>query len=263
MPMSARSAKIRLRCDLDGAFSHGPDAAYDGPMTEQDATATDRSWLADWRRRVGELYAEVRHTSATDPAAAWERWRAERESLYRSHPQSPVGPAERASFRARHWPYDERLRATVPLRPAPAPPGGLALAPLALPNSGAESPAFDRIGVVRLPLPDGTSEVPVFWMRGYAGGLFLPLGDATNGSETYGAGRYALTRRRARTSAATLPPGRWSSISTSRSSHRAPSTRAGRARLSRPRSASAPGSRPASASAERRYDGLMPTSDPA
>ena len=192
MPMSARSAKIRLRCDLDGAFSHGPDAAYDGPMTEQDATATDRSWLADWRRRVGELYAEVRHTSATDPAAAWERWRAERESLYRSHPQSPVGPADRASFRARHWPYDERLRATVPLRPAPAPPGGLALAPLALPNSGAESPAFDRIGVVRLPLPDGTSEVPVFWMRGYAGGLFLPLGDATNGSETYGAGRYVL-----------------------------------------------------------------------
>src|SRR5215218_6826836 len=192
MPMSARSAKIRLRCDLDGAFSHGPDAAYDGPMTEQDATATDRSWLADWRRRVGELYAEVRHTSATDPAAAWDRWRAERESLYRSHPQSPVGPADRASFRARHWPYDERLRATVPLRPAPAPPGGLALAPLALPNSGAESPAFDRIGVVRLPLPDGTSEVPVFWMRGYAGGLFLPLGDATNGSETYGAGRYVL-----------------------------------------------------------------------
>jgi len=160
-------------------------------MTEQDA-ATDRSWLADWRRRVGELYAEVRHTSATDPAAAWDRWRAERESLYRSHPQSPVGPADRASFRARHWPYDERLRATVPLRPAPAPPGGLALAPLALPNSGAESPAFDRIGVVRLPLPDGTSEVPVFWMRGYAGGLFLPLGDATNGSETYGAGRYVL-----------------------------------------------------------------------
>ena len=29
-------------------------------------------------------------------------------------------------------------------------------------------------------------------MRGYAGGLFLPLLDATNGVETYGAGRYLL-----------------------------------------------------------------------
>ena len=29
-------------------------------------------------------------------------------------------------------------------------------------------------------------------MRGYTGGLFLPLGDATNGVETYGAGRYLL-----------------------------------------------------------------------
>ena len=29
-------------------------------------------------------------------------------------------------------------------------------------------------------------------MRGYTGGLFLPFGDATNGAETYGAGRYLL-----------------------------------------------------------------------
>jgi uncharacterized protein (DUF1684 family) len=29
-------------------------------------------------------------------------------------------------------------------------------------------------------------------MAGYAGGLFLPFRDATNGGETYGAGRYLL-----------------------------------------------------------------------
>jgi uncharacterized protein (DUF1684 family) len=29
-------------------------------------------------------------------------------------------------------------------------------------------------------------------MAGYAGGLFLPFRDATNGRETYGAGRYLL-----------------------------------------------------------------------
>jgi len=41
-------------------------------------------------------------------------------------------------------------------------------------------------------LPDGPDELPVFWMRGYTGGIFLPFGDATNGTETYGAGRYVL-----------------------------------------------------------------------
>ena len=161
-------------------------------MTDETSTAEARGWLADWRRRVAQLYVEVRARAATDPAAAWELWRTDREALYRGHPQSPVPAAERHAFRALHWPYDDRLRATVTVGAAPAAPTGLARAPLALPNSGTESPAFDRIGSVRVPTPDGAVELPLFWMRGYTGGLFLPLGDATNGAETYGAGRYLL-----------------------------------------------------------------------
>jgi uncharacterized protein (DUF1684 family) len=30
------------------------------------------------------------------------------------------------------------------------------------------------------------------WIEGYGNGLFLPFRDATNGNETYGAGRYLL-----------------------------------------------------------------------
>jgi uncharacterized protein (DUF1684 family) len=162
-------------------------------MTDDDEAATQRLLLADWRRRVAELYVEVRAVALADPAGAWERWRAEREALYRGHPQSPVPAGDRAGFRARHWPYDDRLRASVRVSPSPSPGAGLALAPLTLPNSGAESPAFDRIGVLPLPLPGGaTRDVPLFWMRGYSGGMFLPLGDATNGDQTYGAGRYLL-----------------------------------------------------------------------
>ena len=143
---------------------------------------------------MAQLYVEVRARAATDPAGAWELWRAEREALYRDHPQSPVPAAERDAFRAHHWPYDDRLRATVAVDAGRRPRRRASrLAPLALPNSGAESPAFDRIGTVRLPLPDGGGvELPLFWMRGYTGGLFLPFGDATNGAETYGAGRYLL-----------------------------------------------------------------------
>ncbi|MEO5964714.1 MAG: DUF1684 domain-containing protein, partial [Candidatus Limnocylindrales bacterium] len=157
--------------------------------------AADRGWLADWRRRIGALYVEVRSIAATDPAAAWATWRAEREALYRGHPQSPVPATERATFRAHHWLYDDRLRfSPVPEPPAPAgaSPFGPGLAAVALPDSGADTLAFDRVGVVRLRLPAGEATLPVFWMRGYAGGLFLPFGDATNGAETYGAGRYVL-----------------------------------------------------------------------
>ena len=43
-----------------------------------------------------------------------------------------------------------------------------------------------------VPLPDGTRRLFVFWLREYAGGLFLPFADATSGRETYRAGRYVL-----------------------------------------------------------------------
>src|SRR4029077_11057394 len=48
--------------------------------------------LADWRRRVARMYADVRFLYPDDPVAAWQHWRAEREALYREHPQSPVMP---------------------------------------------------------------------------------------------------------------------------------------------------------------------------
>ena len=46
--------------------------------------------------------------------------------------------------------------------------------------------------MVVLPFADGPRPLSVFWMAGYAGGIFIPFRDATNGSETYGAGRYLV-----------------------------------------------------------------------
>jgi len=151
--------------------------------------AADRSWLVDWRRRVEELYAEVRSISSSDPPAAWVLWRDEREQLFRGHPQSPVPAPERAAFRAIHWPYDDRLRLApiVEASAATLVPNGLVL-----PNSGSDVLAFDRVGVINLSLPAGPGTLSLYWMRGYAGGLFLPFRDATNGATTYGAGRYVL-----------------------------------------------------------------------
>jgi hypothetical protein len=158
--------------------------------TTGDGSLQDRLTLADWRRRISALYVEVRAMGASDPAVALAHWRAAREWLFREHPQSPVPAADRADFRAGHFDHDPSLRFVVPVEPAPAAdPGALALE---LPNSGSDSLSFRRVGVVRLPFPDGEQRLSVFWLAGYAGGLFIPFRDATNGHETYGAGRYLI-----------------------------------------------------------------------
>ncbi len=145
--------------------------------------------LADWRRRIAELYADVRRTAETDPEGAWRRWLEVREHLYREHQGSPVPSAARSGFVARAFPYDPAWRLAAPLLPAPA---SLASTSLDLPSSGTGAPPLRRLGTVELGLPGGTWTLSVFWLEEYAGGLFLPFRDATAGHETYGAGRYLL-----------------------------------------------------------------------
>jgi uncharacterized protein (DUF1684 family) len=155
-----------------------------------DGSLEDRLTLADWRRRVAGLYAEVRSMAAGDPAVALAHWRVTREWLFREHPQSPLPEAQRAGFRARHFAHDPRLRFIVAVEPAPPPEP--ATPTLELPNSGSATLSFRRIGAVRLPFPEGERGLSVFWLAGYVGGLFIPFRDATNGTETYGAGRYLV-----------------------------------------------------------------------
>ncbi len=158
--------------------------------TPGDRSAIDRAWLADWRRQVATLYAEVRAMAATDPAIALGHWRAARERLYRQHPQSPVPPEMRDAFRSSHFEHDPRLRFEVTVQPAPPPaPGAFALE---LPNSGADTLSFSRVGRITIPFPEGERMLSVFWMAGYSGGVFIPFRDGTNGTQTYGAGRYLI-----------------------------------------------------------------------
>jgi uncharacterized protein (DUF1684 family) len=151
--------------------------------------------LADWRRRIAELYAEVRRVSLTDPAAAHATWRTEREALYRGHPASPVPSAERDAFRALHWPYRDAWRHEAALEPsAVRPPDGPVdgSAIFIVPASTGEPPPLELAGSVSLDLPGGQVRLLVMRLLDYAGGIFLPFGDATNGDVTYAAGRYLL-----------------------------------------------------------------------
>jgi uncharacterized protein (DUF1684 family) len=147
--------------------------------------------LADWRRNVAELYADVRRLAAADPAGAWETWRATRERLFREHPQSPVPVATRARFVAATFPYEPALRFALPLRPG-TPAAAPGVPHIGLSSGEGSLPRMRLVGTVELPPPVGPFALSVFWLDEYAGGLFLPFRDATNGRETYGAGRYVL-----------------------------------------------------------------------
>ncbi len=193
-----------------------------------DEPPVDYLQLADWRRRIATLYAEVRamaggvtDQATGDPAAAHARWQAEREKLYREHPASPVPPEKRSNFRAIHFPYDPSVRFEVPLiheateagaavRGAVSPSGSAAFGGLAaaggltlaggtagslgieLPISTGQPRSFDRIGWLEVPLAAGPRRLALFWLPEYSGGLFLAFRDATNGRQTYGGGRYLL-----------------------------------------------------------------------
>jgi uncharacterized protein (DUF1684 family) len=145
---------------------------------------TEHLDLADWRRQMAEMYADLR----ADPAPAAERlttFRAERDRLFASHPQSPIAEAERSSFPGlAYWPYDAAWRLTGRFEPDPAAPA------TDVPVSTGDPFAFSRIGWASADAPGGHLRLGVFWLSGYGGGIFIPFRDATSGTETYGGGRY-------------------------------------------------------------------------
>ena len=140
--------------------------------------------LLDWKRRVFALYADIR--SAGDPESAWRGWRDGRDTLFRSHPQSPLSPDGRERFSGlRYFEYDpafrvlgELVRSDDELRDVTASTG--------------ETVRFRRFGAVRFELAGEQRELSLYWLEGYGGGVFLPFADATGGRETYGGGRYLL-----------------------------------------------------------------------
>ena len=136
--------------------------------------------LLDYRRRVAELYAQVR--THGDPQAAHALWCATRRRLYTEHPQSPVPAAERARYTGPCiWDYDPAWRLLATVEPAPE-------QTLELPSSDGASMRFVRFARAR----NEHLSLDLFWLDAYGGGLFVPFADATSGDESYGAGRYVL-----------------------------------------------------------------------
>jgi uncharacterized protein len=140
--------------------------------------------LLDWKRRIFELYAEIR--SSSDPHAAWRRWKTVRHELFRTHPQSPVPPSDRATFHGPEY-FEYEPAARVLARVEEAPPERYDIA-----TSGESegSYSFTRFARAVFEFDGVENSLELYWLEGYGGGLFLPFRDATAGLESYGAGRY-------------------------------------------------------------------------
>ena len=140
--------------------------------------------LADWRRRVEDLYARVR--AASDPAAAWRHWCDARDELFARHPQSPLPADGRADFRGLayfdHDPAARALATVVPCEPLT----------LDIATSGDDAFRFTRFGSAHFELHGEGLALELYWLEGYGGGLYVPFADATTGSSTFGGGRYLL-----------------------------------------------------------------------
>ena len=141
--------------------------------------------LADWRRRVAALYADLRSDHRPGPMRAVS-FRAARDRLFAEHPSSPVPFDERRDFRGVAWfRHDPALELHARLEPDPAAPA------LDVPRSSDAPPMpFSRIGWVRFSVDGTPCRLSVFWLNEYAGGIFIPFRDASSGRETYGGGRY-------------------------------------------------------------------------
>jgi uncharacterized protein (DUF1684 family) len=135
--------------------------------------------LVDWRRRVGDLY-RLRGDDAL------ERFRAGRDELFHTHPQSPIPEDERSDFAGlRYFDRDPALRIEAALA-APADARQVVI------ETGGEDGdiTYRTAGVLQFELAGAPCRLTVFAMTSYGGGLFLPFRDTTSGPETYGGGRY-------------------------------------------------------------------------
>lgn len=118
--------------------------------------------------------------------AALDQFRAQRDDLFRRHPQSPIPPDDRASFAGlTYFQSDPSYRLTTEIEP-------ISEGELLEIDTGGEDGVirYRRAGLLNFELQGARCRLTLFSLVGYGGGLFLPFRDLTSGRETYGGGRY-------------------------------------------------------------------------
>jgi uncharacterized protein len=140
--------------------------------------------LVEWRETIGDIYKEIRSTHARDPSGTWERFRERRDFLYKHHPCSALTESEKLTFTGfENYSYNPDLcfvgrveyEANGKSYEASTSEGAL---------------PCRRIAIARFEHRGKSQALSIFWLDIYGGGIWLPVGDQTNGDTTYAGGRY-------------------------------------------------------------------------
>lgn len=144
---------------------------------------SDYAGLAHYRRIVAGHYAAVR--IHPNPPVAAQEWRAARNRLFKENPFSALEADQQANFSGLPYAnYNPAWRFVVPIDFEVTPD----VFSVELPEGTMK---YERFGKVNFIAPTGEkAALALFWIQSYGGGVFLPFGDATNGTTTYGGGRY-------------------------------------------------------------------------
>lgn len=141
--------------------------------------------LLDYRRRVAELYANIR--AQQDAQEAHTIFVSKRNDLFAKHSQSALSEAQKEDFETlEYFSYNFEYRFLVEPDFAVEPE----VFAIKLRDDGALN--IRRVARLSIPFTQGTADLSLFAIEGYGGGLFLPFGDTTNNDTTYGGGRYLL-----------------------------------------------------------------------
>ena len=198
--------------------------------------------LADWRRRVAELYARIRNDP--DLERAWRGWCETRHELFVSHPQSPIPPSSRPAYDGPPvHPYDPAARTTAEVRPAT--PETVEIA-----NSDGVNTRFVRFGEAWFELYGRKAHLELYWLEAYGGGIYLSFRDADLGRHDIRGGPVPPRHRERRRSGVGRSDSCWTS--TSPTTRHAPTTRSGPARCRLRRTGCRSRSRPGSGTAPSR-----------
>lgn len=143
--------------------------------------------LYEYRCRVSAMYRERNAAllAGDDPAAVLRHFRAVRDELFASHPQSALDEEQRARFTGLHYfSYNPEARVVAEVDT------GVEPVSLNVAMDARESMTMTTVARLHFTLEGKPQTLLMYWLNMYGGGLFLPFRDTTSPAESYGGGRY-------------------------------------------------------------------------
>lgn len=143
--------------------------------------------LYDYRLRNTSLYRERARAiqAGKDAVEVWRRFRAGRDALFATHPQSALDETQRSKFQAlEYFPYNPAMCVVARVDT------DIEAATFTVAMNEQESMTMTRAARLHFEIEGQPVFLSVYWLNVYGGGLFLPFRDVTCPDESYGGGRY-------------------------------------------------------------------------